>query len=128
MGHARNQNVADRLELQLARIEAIQARLRQVLMDETLDDVEALVAELGSRFNTVLGDSDEVDPRAVAQLDRIRGIGQAQRELAALAQGCLRALGGRLAGARDQRRMSDGYTVRAAKAESAVHHRTDLTG
>lgn len=128
MDHAGNQDGADRLELQLARIEAIQARLRQVLMDETLDDVEALVAELGSRFKTVLGDPAEVNPHAVAQLERIRGIGQAQRELAALAQGCLRTLGGRLAGARDRRRMSDGYTVRAAKAESAVRHRTDLTG
>jgi hypothetical protein len=118
----------DRIELQLARIEAIQARLRQVLMDETLDDLEALVAELSSRLGTVLGGPDRVNPRAAAHLVRIRAIGQAQRELAALARGSLQALGDRLAGARDQRRLSDGYGLRAAKADAAMRRSTDLTG
>lgn len=116
------------LQLQLDRIEAIQDRLRQVLMDETLDGFEALVAELGSRLRTALGTPEQPNPQAAGQRERIAAIGVNQRELAALAAGTIRSLGGRLKSAREGRRLTDGYGGRAARAAAQLRAGLDLIG
>ena len=118
----------DEVELQLERIEQIQQRLRQVIMDETLDHFEELLSELGSRLITVFGEAGERLPQLRPYRERIERINTAQQELSKLAESALAMLAKRLSATRDTRQVNDKYKAGPAKLAASLRISTDLTG
>jgi len=95
------------LKIQLDRIEAVQARTRQVITDESLTDLEALVAEFGSRLKTVKSWlSQHPQARPPEQLIRLQEILTNQREIKQLIELQLTAMGSRLGNIKSARNIN----------------------
>lgn len=127
MNEQRSAGEGNSVELQLTRIEQIQQRLRQVIMDETLDQFEELLTELNSRLGTVFGGGGQL-ARLAPYHERIERISTGQQELAKLAEGALAILAKRLSSTHDARQLNNKYKVEPAKLAASLRISTDLTG
>ncbi len=116
-------------ETLLGRIEEIQAELLAVLVSDKLEDLEPLTNELSSRLRSLDGLDDEVlsDP-AHTREERLRRIGQVQRELATFAAERLQAIAGELKHASSSRALGHKYTIDPARARARLLSCMDLEG
>lgn len=77
-------SAAAKIDLQLDRIRELQVKIHQVIQDESLSQLEELVAELGSRLTTVLSMLEADRGLQSEYLDAIGEILVRQRELLAI--------------------------------------------
>jgi hypothetical protein len=116
------------LELQIERIESLQAELQHMLQDDALAHLEARTAELGSRINTVLAACQSAPQQPhpfAAQLERIS---LTQRNLVELVQRKVQATGTQVARAKASRAAALRYAVEPARIEVNLKPNTDISG
>ena len=113
---------------QLDRIEQIQERIRQVLVDETLDDLEGLVAELGSRIQTILKLVSSHGAKPADAPERLMQIATAQSDLEALAGSRLSKFSAELVKARQNSMLSTKYRIEPARVNATMATSTDIIG
>lgn len=114
--------------LQLDRIVEIQERLRQIVTDETLDQLEELVTELSSRIITVRQGIDSGELAGTATGERLAVILTEQTELFALSKAKLANLGDRLIKAQNNSMISGKYTIEPARVSASLLKSTDIIG
>lgn len=117
-----------RMAEQLSRIEQVQDRIRQVIVDETLDNLEGLIAELGSRIQTVhqLIITDKTIQSGVTR--RLQLIATTQSDLEALAGTRLGTFGAKLVKARQNSMLSHKYRIEPARVNATMAKSTDIMG
>jgi len=115
------------LDRQLKRITEIHHRLTQVLLDETLTDMEALVAELGSRLNTVIT-AIEADPPSEESQEVLNRLLEDQRDLEQMMQARLESTGDKLLGAKRNSLVNKKYRFSSAKTNAELVKSMDITG
>lgn len=114
--------------LQLDRIVEIQQRLRQVVVDETLDQLEELVTELSSRIITVRQAIDDGSMAGGKVKERLVSILTEQTELAELTKSKLASFGGRLVKAQQNTMISGKYRIEPARINASMAKSTDIIG
>lgn len=116
------------LELQLVRIAELQAELKCVLQDDTLERLEARTEELGSRIGTLIRACENTVPQPqpyVAQLEHILLV---QNALVALVQHKVQVTGTQVAKAKASRAAALRYAVEPARTEISLTPLTDISG
>ncbi|MBN2082579.1 hypothetical protein JW859_10300 [bacterium] len=118
----------DSLKIQLDRIETVQGRIRQVVTDESLTELEALVSEFGSRIGTVRALIEQHPAiRTAEDLARLQEILIVQRELERLIEFQLTAMGQRLGNIRSARNINKTYNAAEPKNAGPLLRR-DILG
>jgi len=111
---------------QLSRIEEIQERLRQVLVDGTLQDVEELCAELSSRLASLLAEHDSLPADLAHHREQMQRIGVAQEELAHLGLRVRDSLSDQLGRVRTACHAASTYAIEPARATAELRATTDI--
>lgn len=111
---------------QLTRIEEVQERLRQVLVDGTLQDVEELCAELSSRLASVLGEHSASPAGLAHHSEQVQRIGVAQDELAQLGLRVRNSLSDQLGRARRACHVANSYTIEPTRTTAELRTTTDI--
>ena len=121
----------EQTSLQIGRIEHIQAQLRQMILEESLDGLNPLLEEMRSRLWTLLpadGMPGVLHQWQGQAVQRLMDVLATDRELKGLIQDKLKVVGNRLRKARQSRHAVTRYAVLPARANSQLMRSTDIAG
>lgn len=117
-----------RLDGQLERIRKVQAELRRVVLDETLEDLEELLAEKRSRLEGLLLAGHFLGEWRKERAAELRAVLEEDRALVRLIRQKLKLLGTRLKKAHESRYVATQYAIAPARTCAQSLHGTDVTG
>ena len=117
---------ASAVDLQLTRIEEIQAELRRVILDGSLAGLEALSTECQMRLQTLLTPQPTPALAAETAQQRLEAILATHSQLEQLVTRLLPVIATELRKAHDSRQIAQKYAVGPAKAATSLAHCTDV--
>jgi hypothetical protein len=110
------------LTLQLAQIESLQERLRQLLLDDEPEGLDALLAEKRARLEAVLAERNSTEFGGRAVYARLLRILRADHDLQALISSQLAVLSTELRKTSEAQRLTGAYLGRPAVAAASGGH------
>jgi hypothetical protein len=117
-----------RIEQQIERIEEVQAKLRKVIMEDTLPGLEELIAELGSRLKTLLPEGDELPAEIMPYRERFTRIVERNAQLEGLMQTQLKLISNRLRKTKDSQKLLTMYSGQSSKLRQFAKRSLDVDG
>jgi hypothetical protein len=118
---------AERIELQLRRIEQIQEELHRSIMDDRLPGLDSLIEEMGSRLQTLLSGGIPAEDLPQYQERLAQVVGQNEK-LESMMQAQLKLVSNRLQKTHDTKQVFELYAGETYKLKQLTKHRLDVDG
>jgi hypothetical protein len=115
------------LRQQIERIRLLQDEVQRVLLDDSLDQLEQCIAELGSRLASVISTALTGNESAQEPARTLEALLSRQRELEALVQRKLQVIGTELSKARASRAAARRYAVDPVQATARSKPSADFS-